>query len=127
MRRPPLDLWSRGNSAAAHACQHGGWKPLFRSDFTAFKNQGACVSYAAHGGTLTTKTQSQLDCESFGGTFGTENLTNGISTVIWSCNGWVFSSPDYNVLINDCVADGGGGFAENPSATPGRDNFTCFV
>lgn len=41
-----------GNSAAAHACQKGGWKNLVRSDGTPFKNQGECVSYAAQGGTL---------------------------------------------------------------------------
>jgi hypothetical protein len=41
-----------GNSAAAHACQHGGWKNLKRADGTRFKNQGKCVSYAAHRGTL---------------------------------------------------------------------------
>jgi hypothetical protein len=116
-----------GNSAAAHACHHGGYQNFVRADGTSFKNTGACVSYAAHGGTLVAKSQSQLDCESFGGTFGTENLTNGVGTVIWSCNGWVFTSPDYNVLINDCVAAGGGGFAENPAATPGRANFTCFA
>src|SRR5262245_63776288 len=59
-----------GNSDAAKACQKGGWKNWVRADHTAFKNQGDCVSYAAQGGTLTPpKTQSQLDCESFGGTF----------------------------------------------------------
>ena len=74
-----------GNSAAAHACQHGGWKTLFRSDFTPFKNQGACVSYAAHGGTLTTKTQSQLDCEAAGGTFTTGGLDPTSLPIAWSC------------------------------------------
>src|SRR6476646_1630712 len=41
-----------GNSAHAKACQKGGWMKLVRSDQTSFKNQGACVSYGAHGGTL---------------------------------------------------------------------------
>jgi hypothetical protein len=41
-----------GNSANAKACQKGGWMNLVRSDQTSFKNQGACVSYGAHGGTL---------------------------------------------------------------------------
>jgi hypothetical protein len=41
-----------GNSAHAKACQRGGWMKLVRSDQRSFKNQGACVSYGAHGGTL---------------------------------------------------------------------------
>ena len=41
-----------GNSANAKLCQHGGWMHLLRSDGTAFTNQGDCVSYGAHGGTL---------------------------------------------------------------------------
>jgi hypothetical protein len=43
-----------GNSAAAHACQQGGYLSLVGSDGTTFKNVGACVSYAAHGGTFAT-------------------------------------------------------------------------
>jgi hypothetical protein len=42
-----------GNSANAKACQQDGWKNLVRTDGTSFTNQGACVSYAAQGGTLT--------------------------------------------------------------------------
>ena len=42
-----------GNSDAAHACQNGGWQQLVRADQTPFKNEGDCVSYAAHGGVLT--------------------------------------------------------------------------
>ena len=41
-----------GNSAAAHACQKGGYATLQRTDGTLFNNVGACVSYAAQGGTL---------------------------------------------------------------------------
>ena len=41
-----------GNSDAAHACQHGGYLKVFRSDGTGFSNTGECVSYAAHGGQL---------------------------------------------------------------------------
>lgn len=43
---------SGGNSAAAHACQRGGYASYVRSDGTAFANTGECVSYAAHGGVL---------------------------------------------------------------------------
>jgi hypothetical protein len=42
----------KGNSANAHLCQKGGWMKLQRSDGTRFANQGACVSYGAHGGTV---------------------------------------------------------------------------
>lgn len=44
-----------GNSANAKLCQKGGWEDLQRSDGTPFANQGACVSYAARGGTLEPK------------------------------------------------------------------------
>lgn len=36
-----------GNSAAAHACQKGGYVNLSRSDGSAFKNAGECASYFA--------------------------------------------------------------------------------
>ena len=39
----------RGNSAAAHACQQGGYKSLFGSS-GGFSSVGECVSYAARGG-----------------------------------------------------------------------------
>lgn len=42
-----------GNSANAKACNRGGWRLLATSSGRAFKNQGGCVSYAAHGGSLT--------------------------------------------------------------------------
>jgi len=42
-----------GNSANANLCQKNGWQNWVRTDGSAFKNQGACVSYAAQGGTLT--------------------------------------------------------------------------
>jgi hypothetical protein len=41
-----------GNSANAKLCQNNGWTELLRSDGTAFRNQGDCVSYGAQGGTL---------------------------------------------------------------------------
>lgn len=39
-----------GNSSAAHSCQHGGYRSLVGADGTTFRNTGACVSFAAHGG-----------------------------------------------------------------------------
>jgi hypothetical protein len=41
-----------GNSANAQLCQKNGWMNLVRSDGTAFRNQGDCVSYSAQGGEL---------------------------------------------------------------------------
>lgn len=41
-----------GNSAAAHACQQGGFRFLEGSDGTRFKNAGQCTSFAARGGEL---------------------------------------------------------------------------
>jgi hypothetical protein len=40
------------NQDAARLCQKGGWATLQRADGTPFTNQGECVAYAAHGGTL---------------------------------------------------------------------------
>lgn len=37
-----------GNSASAHACQHGGWTQLVRAeDGSSFANQGDCVAHSA--------------------------------------------------------------------------------
>lgn len=41
-----------GNSHNAQLCQQGGWQNLEGSDGTLFVNDGACVSYGAHGGTI---------------------------------------------------------------------------
>lgn len=43
---------NHGNSQNAHLCQHGGWMSLQGSDGSQFSNEGACVSYGAHGGTI---------------------------------------------------------------------------
>jgi hypothetical protein len=43
-----------GNSAAAHACQQGGYLALVGSGGETFRNTGECVSFAAHGGTFAT-------------------------------------------------------------------------
>lgn len=37
----------RGNSASAHACQHGGWTQLRAEDGSSFANQGECVAHLA--------------------------------------------------------------------------------
>jgi len=50
-----------GNSANAKLCEKGGWQDWVRTDRSAFKNQGDCVSYAAQGGTLTSLTTTPGD------------------------------------------------------------------
>jgi hypothetical protein len=40
------------NSAAAYACQDGGFVNYVRADGSTFSNTGGCVSYAAHGAGL---------------------------------------------------------------------------
>jgi hypothetical protein len=49
---PPAS--AAGNSGAAHACQQGGYLSLVGADGTTFRNVGACVSFAAHGGQFAT-------------------------------------------------------------------------
>ena len=41
-----------GNSAASAACKNGGYVNFTDTSGNPFRNEGACVSYAAHGGTL---------------------------------------------------------------------------
>ena len=43
-----------GNSGAAHKCQKGGYLSLVGANGTTFRNVGACVSFAAHGGQFAT-------------------------------------------------------------------------
>jgi hypothetical protein len=42
-----------GNSAAAAACEDGGYTDWTDAEGNPFRNEGACVSYAARGGMLT--------------------------------------------------------------------------
>jgi hypothetical protein len=45
-------LGMSGTSGAAAACQNGGYVDWTDAAGNGFRNTGACVSYAAHGGTL---------------------------------------------------------------------------
>jgi hypothetical protein len=122
-----------GSSEAVKACQKGGWKNLVRSDGSGFKTEGDCVSYVAQGGTPTPpKSKSQVDCESYGGTFSTDPSTNvtvfGSNHLVWTCNGWAKTdqfAARFDTLTADCAAyDPAGLFAT------GDDGFivnsTCF-
>jgi hypothetical protein len=122
-----------GNSAAAHACQHGGYRNFTRADGTSFKNTGKCVSYAAHGGTLVAKSQAQLDCESFGGTF-TLGGTYTLGTAVWSCQWTNTDNTDFTTksttLQTDCLTLVPTGTAFYPNDTlapviPGANKSVC--
>jgi hypothetical protein len=52
-KKPPPGS-SPGNSGAAHKCQKGGYRSLVGANGTTFKNVGACVRFAAHGGRFAT-------------------------------------------------------------------------
>jgi hypothetical protein len=93
-----------GNSTAAHLCQHGGWRNLVRADQTPFKNTGACVSYAAHGGTpAKPKSAAQLVCESVNGVFAP-----GSGNTLWFCTYNIAGNVGaFFTLANRCFADGG--------------------
>jgi hypothetical protein len=71
-----------GNADAAHACQHGGWQNLVRSDGTAFDNQSDCVSYAAQGGTLMPNPACTAGSENFSeDAFGSQPTTFSGGTI----------------------------------------------
>jgi hypothetical protein len=103
-----------GNSANAKLCQAGGWSTLVRSeDSSPFFNEGACVSYAARGGTLVPKGPSQLLCDQISGTFSTNPATNMDPNPVrdgyvfaWSCNGGLLPVlPLMRALWFSCVSN----------------------
>lgn len=117
-----------GYSENAKKCQKGGWANLVRADQTPFANPGECVSYAAKGGTLGTKPQAQIACESLGGTYSTDPSTDqnaipGTPVVfLFGCQGYV-SENTPPTLIAACFALAG------PGVNPGYRNsvgFSCY-
>jgi hypothetical protein len=88
-----------GNSEAAKLCQKGGWQNLFRSDGSAFADEGACVSYAAQGGTLSTAPPTVDASLAF-----TQPSTHP------------FPSP-YNTATGDVTVHNGGGLTETVTVT----------
>jgi hypothetical protein len=88
-----------GNSESAKLCQKDGWQNLFRSDGSAFVDEGACVSYAAHGGTLSTAPPTVDASLAF-----TQPSTHS------------FPSP-YNTATGDVTVHNGGGLTETVTVT----------
>ncbi len=127
----PVASAGGGNSANAKLCQNGGWQNLVRSDRTPFANQGDCVSDAAHGGALQQRSQAQIDCQSYGGTF--TGFVGGNQK--FACDGWTTTSlDDFNskqqTLTNDCVAPAVGGTSldsvpDPPSVYPATVDSSC--
>ena len=87
----------------------------------ASKKPLAVASASLTGASTPPKSKSQLDCESYGGTFAA-----GTGSTVWTCNGW--TAVDDNdatdklfALGDDCFADGGNNFggtrpADDPTA-----------
>jgi hypothetical protein len=73
-----------GNSAAAKACQGTGYLDLVREDGTSFGTPGACVGYAARGGTLAPKRTWERVCtDDLAGSFS-KDASDG--TITWFCD-----------------------------------------
>lgn len=101
---PSLAAAKGSNSDAAKKCQKGGWQEWVRADRTPFKNQGDCVSYAARGGTLTSKESPvEVACTGGGGTFANAPAVD----VIWSCSVPALSDAMYFALGDLCANEPG--------------------
>jgi hypothetical protein len=109
----PASAAKGGNADVAHACQKGGWQHLVRSDGTPFSNPDACVSYGAHGGTLTTKSAAQRECESLGGTYS-DNPSTGI---VFTCDN-IPTSDTATVILDFVPLCVGVPLAQNNSGSP---------
>jgi hypothetical protein len=114
-----------GNADAAHACQQGGYATLTGissgGQTITFKNEGDCVSYAAHGGKFTTPiptctVTATTGCLTFNGVTlpsvrGTGNsiTLTGATTFDTTCDECVQSVPN-------ALATGGGDYVETNSS-----------
>ena len=119
-----------GGSDASKTCQ-GRWKTLAGAFSEAFKTQGDCVTFVTQGGTPTTKGQTQLHCESFGGKYSTNPASSpsiGVppANVLWTCNNASqnLQTAGGGVLVTDCLFNTAGalsGFFSNEAPW----NMTC--
>ena len=121
-------LGNGGNSMNAQMCQEGGWTFWTQADGSPFSDQGACVSYGARGGTLTSPYPAAAAlCASYGGTFGHDKQTEGgPPQYLWTCNALPpdFPFPEGNTALSfQCFADGGGLFGYFPPTGAS----TCFA
>jgi hypothetical protein len=76
---------SGGNSENAKLCQKGGWMNFVRADGSHFASEDQCVSYGAHGGTISPPSQPRTGaevCASFGGIYQAPNT----GQLVWTCS-----------------------------------------
>jgi len=86
-----------GNSAGAKACQKKGYLNWVRSDGSAFRNTGACVSYAAHGGRLVKRAWKSVCTDALGGSFST-GVWPFDNTLVWQCDWFGVTEDEWNHL-----------------------------
>ena len=67
------------------SCKDGGWEQLVREDGSTFKNQGACVSYAAQGGTPVAPDPLRTICEALPAGEYTRT-SDGVYDVVSACD-----------------------------------------
>jgi len=79
----PLAASAQGISEDAHLCQQGGYLDYTDADRNGFKNEGQCLSYAAHGGRLVPVPVTDLSLEGgvISGTGFTPNVT--VRVLVW--------------------------------------------
>jgi hypothetical protein len=122
---------AQGDSDNAKLCQKLGWKTLHRSDGSSFADEGACVAYAAQGGTLV-ESKSQIDCQAFGGTYSNDPATDETGgtpydTFVWSCNGYTSSSNTLPTLFMDCRSDVPPDLEVDFILVRNRPSASCFI
>jgi hypothetical protein len=123
MAAGPASAAEGGNSANAHACQHGGHETLFEGETGApFKNTGDCASHGARGGTV--GLAGQAACARIGGRFA---AAPGAQNAVWQCD---FPVPPNDavpvVLSTACGVDAGPSASfVSISFSPGTRTFLC--
>jgi hypothetical protein len=111
-----------GNSANAHACQHGGHETLFEGETgDPFKNTGDCASHGARVGTLG-QFAGQAACVRIGGTFALSSLENAL----WQCVNFPGNAARPVELINACRVDAGPSASLASVPNDGTHTAICF-
>jgi hypothetical protein len=141
----PSAAMAGGNSDTAHACQQNGWQTVVRQDGTSFANQGDCVSYGAHGGTLKNKPTPPATQAVSAPVFNIDTktcsvtvpYTAGIDTILYGVNGQPETPITHDVTVTGGL-DGATGTApqfwigytaqpgyviSNPGASPTHFDF----
>ena len=127
---------SNGNSAAAHECQKGGYINYATMSGTTFSNTGACVSYAAQGGTLVALPDLVVvpSCTSAPGsescTFMVKNIGLGPATGNLELDA-TFTAPyslsleRFTTAVAECPPDGHGVASATGTPTGGTAAVSC--